>query len=495
MKIMFTHRLVHLIFPHTQLFGILLFFIACIPVATAADETTTNQDDQVEVAVSLYQHDLALIQDTRHIKLQEGNNTVVWQEISAGIKPQTAWIGHSAHPEQLQTVAQHFNLNLLSPQQLLESHIGKTVTVIRSNPATGEESSETATVLTTHGGVILKFSDRIETGTPGRLVFSEIPEHLHDKPMMTAVLNNKPNGQNTPQPLRLTYLTQGLSWHADYILELDKQNKFAHLTGMATLTNQSGIDYKNASVQLIAGDIHQVRSPRTPVLKQAGRAYEAMSAAAADIEATPHFELYRYALPVKTTLHNNQSRHLTFMSASAIPIEKQFIVAGQTHYYSGYYRHPDNKQAVDVFVNFQNTGGEMGIPLPGGIIRAYQRDVKNNLNFVGEDQVSHTPRDGRVRLQLGHAFDITAEKKQVDFKKIPSSDRNIRQFETAHEITLHNAKNEAVTVIVQEPVPGDWRIISESQPHQKITANTAEWKIDVPAEGQTILTYRVMTKL
>ncbi|SER20174.1 hypothetical protein SAMN05421690_101242 [Nitrosomonas sp. Nm51] len=475
--------------------GLIIAAAISLQAAFAATEITTTRGDQAEIALSLYQHDLALVKDTRHITLQHGLNRLVWQEISARIKPQTAWLSHSERPELLQTVAQHFNLNLLTPQQLLESHTGKPVTVIRLNPATGDEHKETATVLTTNGGIILKFSDRIETGMPGRLAFSEIPDGLRDKPAMTAVLDSQITRHNKPQPLQLTYLSHGLSWQADYILELDQQDRQASLTGMATLTNQSGIDFHHARIQLIAGDINQVQPASRPVAKQFSRELESMSAAAADIDNTAHFELHRYPLPVKTTLRDNQSQQVAFMSARAIPIEKQFILTGQNHYYSGHYRHAEQKQAVDTFIKFRNNGGELGVPLPAGIIRAYKRDQHNDLHFVGEDTLSHTPGNVMVRLQLGQAFDITAEKKQIDFKKIPSPDPNTRQFETAHRITLSNAKKEAVTVIVREPVPGDWRMLSESHPHQKITANTAEWRIELPAERDTVLAFRVLTAL
>lgn len=463
--------------------------------AFAAAETTTTRDDQTEITLSLYQHDLALIKDTRQIMLRHGVNHLVWQEIAAKIKPQTAWISHLIQPGQLQTVAQYFNLNLLTPQQLLESHTGKPVTVIRSNPITGEEHRETATVLTTNGGIILKFSDRIETGMPGRLAFSEIPDDLRTKPAMTAVLDNRITQQDKPQPLQLTYLSHGLSWQADYILELDQQEQLASLTGMATLTNLSGIDYHQARVQLIAGEINQVRPASRPAAKQFNRELEVMSAAAVNIDSTPHFELHRYPLPVKTTLRDNQSQQIAFMSAHAIPVEKQFILTGQSHYYAGHYRYAEQKQSVDVFINFRNIGGELGVPLPAGILRAYKQDQHSDLHFIGEDTFNHTPGNAVVWLKLGQAFDITAEKKQVDFKKLPSPDPDTRQFETAHQITFSNAKKEAVTVIVREPVPGDWRMLSESHPHLKTTANTVEWRIELPAKGDTVLTFRIQTTL
>ncbi len=476
--------------------GLTLFAIFSLANAViAADEKTTTGDDQVAMAVSLYQHELALIKDTRRITLDDGVNNLVWQEISAKIRPESAWIRDLTHPEQLQIIAQHFDLDPLSPQKLLESHTGKTLSVIRTNPVTGAEDLEKATVLTTNGGVILQFADRVETNTPGRLIFSEIPDNLRVKPAMMALVHNLATKKLAQRNLQLIYLTHGLSWQADYILEIDRRENLANLTGMATLTNRSGADYHDAKLELIAGDINLARPASAPNAKRLSREMEMASAAYADMAAEPHFELHRYTLQEKTTLPDNQSKQVVFISANNIPVEKKFFLQGQSHYYSGYHHHPEQKQAVDVYINFQNMGDDLDVPLPRGVIRTYQQDQQGELHFVGEDNINHTPGKAAVQLLLGQAFDITAEKKQFDFKKIPSPEKHIRQFESAHQITLHNAKKEAVNVVVREPIPGDWHILAESQPHQKITAYMAEWNIEVPAESHAVLTYRIRTTL
>lgn len=462
--------------------------------APASNEKTATPDDQIEITISLYQHDLALIKDTRRVALDNGKNHLVWQDVSAKIKPETAWISDPTHPGQIHVITQHFDLDTLSPQKLLESHIGKSVTVMHTNPVTGKEQKETASVLTTNGGIILKFSDRIETGIPGRLAFSEIPANLRDKPAMMTSLNNLVPPVKDLQNIQLTYLTHGLSWQADYILELDPHDRHANLIGLATVINQSGIDYPNAKLQLIAGDVNQARTDRAPAAKRL-REFESVSAAYITMETESHFELHRYPLQDRTTLPDNQSKQIAFMSANQIPVEKNFILQGQSHYYSSHNHHLEQRHAVEVFLNFSNTDVGPDVSLPKGVIRAYKRDANGDLHFVGEDTVLHTPNNGTVRLKLGHAFDITAEKKQTDFRKMPSSDQNTRQFETAHQINLSNAKKEAVTVIIREPIPGDWTMISDSQPHKKIASNTVEWRLKLPAKSHTELTYRVRTLL
>ncbi len=488
-----------LFFDHYRLFLVLVTALSAFDWASnaqaAAAEKIAAQSDQTSLSISLYQSNLSLIKDTRNLILDNGCTQLVWLDIASEIKPETAWLRRLQHPEHFQVLSQHFDLKRLTPQDLLESHVGRTITVIRTHPVTGEETREPATLLSTNGGVVLSFDDRIETEIPGRIAYSAIPPGLHDKPAMHITLHTA-SGNPSRHNLELTYLTHGLSWQADYILELDPDERHASLTGFAALTNQSGIDFHHAKTQLIAGDINQINPARAPAAKRLGREVETLSAATfADMAAEPQFELHRYTLPEKITLRDNQTMQVSFLSARTVPVKKQFIAEGQSHYYSGHYQPSTQKQAVDIYVNFNNTGTGLGIPLPAGIARAYQADPQGDVHFVGEDRMNHTASNATVQLKLGQAFDVSVEKKQTDFKKIPSPDQTIRQFETSHEIVLSNAKKETVTVIVREPVPGDWQMLSASLPHQKVASHLAEWQIEIPAESQTILTYRIRTTL
>jgi len=487
-----------LFFNHYRLFFAFITVLSAfnwMNNAQAATEIITTRSDQTGLAISLYQSNLALIKDTRSLTLNNDRIRLVWQDITSEIKPETAWLRHLHHSGHFQVLSQNFDLKQLTPQNLLESHIGETIIVVRTHPVTGEEMRESATLLSTNGGVVLGFSDRIETDMPGRIVYPAIPPDLHDKPAMHILLNTA-SGNHSRHNLELTYLTHGLSWQADYILELDPDERHANLIGFAALTNQSGIDFHHAKTQLIAGDINQASPIRAPAAKRLSREVETLSAATyADMAAEPHFELHRYILPEKITLRDNQTMQVSFLSAHGVPVQKQFIMEGQSHYYSSYYQPSVQKQAADIYINFQNTGTDLGIPLPRGIARAYQFDPQGDVHFIGEDVMNHTANNATVQLKLGQAFDVSAEKKQTDFKKIPSPDQTTRQFETAHQIVLNNAKKGTITVIVREPVPGDWRMLSASLPHQKIASHLAEWQIEIPAESQTILTYRVRTTL
>jgi hypothetical protein len=457
--------------------------------AAAAGETATSQCDQQGMAVTVYNDDLALVKDTRVVGLEAGPQQLAWREVSAQLRPETAQLRNLSSPAGFRLLEQNFDFDLLTPEKLLEKHVGRSIEVIRTHPVTGVESRETATVLATNGGVVLKFADRVETGVPGRLAFAGVPETLRDKPTLVVSLLNAAAG---PQTLELSYLTGGLSWRADYVAELNDADDRLDLNGWVTLTNRSGAAYPNARLQLVAGDLNRVRdaqpAPRE-LMAQAAKVAEA-----ADMQQEALFEYHLYTLQRPTTLAENQTKQVALMSAGGVPVRKEYLLHGADYYYSGQYGELGQKMKVGVFVEFDNKGEGLGVPLPKGVIRLYKRDSQGNAQFVGEDRIDHTPKNETVRLKLGDAFDVTADKKQTAFQKLAGSGRYNYVFESAYEIVLKNAKSEPVTVTVREPMPGDWTMLAESQPHAKVAAGTAEWQVRMPADGKATLTYRVRVR-
>jgi hypothetical protein len=441
------------------------------------------------VAVTIYNDDLALVKDARRVSLEREFNKLAWRGVSAQMRPETALLRNVSHPAGFRLQEQNFDFDLLTPEKLLEKNLNKTVTVIRTNPATGVETREPATVLATSGGTVLKFADRIETGVPGRLAFSGVPENLRDKPTLVVSLINAVAGE---QDLELSYLTGGMSWHADYVAELNERDDRLDFSGWVTLTNQSGAAYPNARLQLVAGDLNRVRERQVPPRQQMAMA--AKMAEAEDLRQESLFEYHLYTLQRPTTLSENQTKQVALLSTTDVSVRKEFLLAGAGHYYSGQYGDIGQKLKVGVFVEFQNKGEGLGIPLPKGVVRVYKKDAQGNAQFVGEDRIDHTPRNEAVRLKLGNAFDVTADRKQTDFQRLAAESRHAEVFETAYRLVLKNARKEAVIVVVREPVPGDWTIVSESQPHTKAASGMAEWKIQVPADGEAVLIYRVRVK-
>lgn len=472
------------------LFLFLLLQIPLLAIAVGQAERTTTLKDQQEVAVTIYNKNLALVKDTRKVKLISGEGALAWRDVSARIRPETALLRNLTHAKDFYLIEQNFDFDLLTPQKLLEKYIGQTVTVIRTHPTTGVDSREEATVLATNGGAVLKFADRIETGIPGRLAFKSVPENLRDRPTLVISLNA---AQNTEDTLELSYLTGGLAWKADYVAELSKNDDKLDLNGWVTLTNTSGTAYQNARLQLVAGDVNRVNDEMIGALQE-GRVQKSMAMAAPKMAEESLFEYHLYTLDRLTTIAENQTKQVALLSAGSVPTTKEFLLRGADYYYRSSYGDIGQKIKVGVFVEFDNKGGSLGIPLPKGVVRVYKKDSAGNAQFVGEDHIDHTPKNEKVRLKLGDAFDITADKKQTSFEKIGGTGRYNYIFDAAFEIVLKNAKDEPVTVKVMEPIPGDWQMLSASAPHQKEASNTAVWDVTVPANGKTTLAYKVRVR-
>lgn len=446
-------------------------------------------DDQQGIAVTIYNDDLALVKDRRRVELPAGEIDLALRDVSAKIQPETALL-RSLSGGELGVVEQNFDFDLLTPASLLEKYVGKRVGVIKTHPTTGEETEEEGVVLAASNGVVLRIGDRIETGTPGRIVYYEVPENLRDRPTLTMRLDNPKAGA---YEIELGYLTSGLGWRADYVGELAAADNQIDLTGWVTLTNRSGTRYTDATLQLVAGDVHRAPVERGVPLRASKM--RAMVAEAAPMEEEALFEYHLYTLGRPTTIADNQSKQVALLRAESVPVEKRYLLKGSEYYYRQSQAELGEKIKVGVFVEFTNDdASRLGMPLPKGVVRIYKDDSKGNAQFVGEDRIDHTPKNERVRLKLGDAFDVTARKRQTDFKKLSGFGPWQYQFESAYEIEIANAKDEPVIVDVHEPIPGDWEIREESLPHEKGDAHTATWRVEVPAEGRTTLSYRVRVR-
>lgn len=473
-----------------------LVFLAVAALSTAAaappaPERRSTLDDQQAVAVTIYNQDLALVKDTRRVALDEGAGQLAWRDVSARMRPETAQLRSLSAPGALQLLEQNFDFDLLTPQKLLEKAVGRSVRIVRTHPTTGAETLESAQVLSAQGGVVLRIGDRIETGVPGRIVYDDVPPLLRDRPTLVAELNNRqPAG---PQALELSYLTGGLSWKADYVAELNADESAIDLNGWVTLNNQSGTRYRQARLQLVAGDVNRVHEAMDAVRAKSGML--AAAPAAAPMAEESLFEYHLYTLGRPTTLAENQTKQVALLTAAAVPVHKQLLLSGADHYYRSSVGQIGQKLKVAVNLEFANReAARLGMPLPKGVVRVYKRDAAGNAQFVGEDGIDHTPRNETVRLHLGDAFDVTADKRQTEFKRRDGGNRAGYVAECAFEIVLRNAKSEPVTVTVREPVPGDWTMLEESLKHTKVAAGTAEWQVPVPAGGSTKLSYRVQVR-
>lgn len=458
--------------------------------AANATEISSDIHDQKQVSITVYNQNLALVRDKRSIKLAHGEISLALHDVSARIQPETALLRSLSHPDSLNLIEQNFDFDLLTPAKLLEKFVGEKVGVVKTHPTTGEEIQIGATVLSTNGGVVLKMADgTVETGVPGRIVFRKIPEQLRDKPTLVVKLDSN---KALTQELELSYLSGGLSWKADYVAALDTAEKTVDLHGWITLTNASGTEFHDAAIQVVAGNVNRVRREMALPMMTSQRAQ-------LDQESSPEQEnlldYHLYTLPRRTTLANNQTKQIAFMRADDVPVARSYRLRGTAFAYQQRMPQPEQPEPVDTWLKFTNSEkNHLGTPFPGGVVRVYKNDSQGNTQFIGEDHIAHTAVEQPIELKLGTAFDITAKRTQTEFRKIAGSSQYNYVFEIGFAIGISNARNEDVTVIVEEPFPGDWEILESSEARDKTTSHLARWNLGVEAKGDKMLRYRVRIK-
>jgi hypothetical protein len=452
-------------------------------VCAQAGELVSTLSDQSGVGITIYNSELALVRDRRRLALPHGESRLALRDVSAKIQSETALLQSVGNPGRLAVLEQNFNYDLLSPAKLLEKYVGRDVDVIHTNYQTGQQTRERARVMATNGGVVLRYADRIETSVDGRIVFPSLPPDLRDRPTLVTEIAN--SGDAAAQQVELTYLTGGLSWKADYTALLSPNDDRVDLHGLITLQNQSGTAYRGARVQLVAGDVNVVQSEFVAAGTVTSRSTMDTYNLAPKEQALLEYHLY--TLPRKTTVADNQTKQVELLNASRIPVTKTLELRGGQSYYRSRNSDLGTRMKLGAFVTFLNRGGSLGIALPKGAVRVYKRDNGGQEQFVGSDSIDHTPRNETVRLFLGSSFDVTANKKQTDFRIVTAD----HTYESEYEIVLRNAKAVAQNVLVVEPIPGDWTMVRSSAPYTKSSSSTASWTLRVPPGASTTLTYRV----
>ena len=440
--------------------------------------------ERSDLRLTVYGNGLALVSDTRSADLATTPERFVFDGVSRRMIPSSALVSAAAG---LRVHAMEYDTNVLTAAALLQRSLGATVGVVRTHPTTGEDSVEDAEVLSVDGGVVLRYRDRIETGVPGRLVFPAVPGDLRAQPALIATLAAD---AAAPQPLTLTYLSEGLSWSADYAIVLNDAAMTLRIDGRATIVNESGIDYDDASVALIAGEVNRAgiatRGVRMDAAVSAMR--EAAPMAAPPPERETFGDLHLYHLPRTVTLADGKSRQIALTGADGVPFERRYVSESGVNVFGAAVGQtlPDHPVVRLRFVNAAETGG--GEPWPDGLARIYAPDAGGTLRLLGEGLLARTPRGERAELTPGRAFDITVRRTQTDFVR---SGLGEGVFESAYRIEVRNAKEEAVSVDVVERLPGDWRILEASAPHQKEQAAEARWTVDVAPGAVETITYRV----
>jgi hypothetical protein len=444
------------------------------------------------VSLTIYNQNIALVEDTRSLTLPSGRSRREFPGVSASIRPET--VGLSGRG--LSVVEQNFDYDLLTPDKLMQSAVGEEIGIVRTNPGSGAQETQRARVLAANQGVVLAVDGHIEVlrddGVPTRVIFDEVPQNLRPRPTLSVTLDAAGAGQ---RDVTLTYLTTGLQWKADYVARFDERAGRLDLTGWITLTNQSGVTFTNADTRVVAGDVALInpndpygnnryggRYPQPPRAPTRGNGTE-------QGEAQGLADVYIYPLPEPVTVANNQTKQVGLLDVSNVPASKRYL------FEAGGFSTEAEPRAAEVAVIFSNgRASGVGTQLPAGVARVYVNDETGEPRFIGEDQVPHTPAGSDIVITTGQAFDVTVQPRVVSTQSAPKPD--YYRWRTRYEMqyTVRNARPEAVTVEVRQHGLGrDTQLSEQSIDGVVQDANTIVWQVPVPANGETVLTATVVT--
>jgi len=469
--------------------------VLAIPAAAQQDEGTAQGD----VSVTIYQNGQSLVQDIRQLDIPRGTTRIEFPDVSAQIRPATL----SFNAANTAIVEQNFDFDLLTPTKLMEKAIGQTVTLVRTNPATGTEIRERAEVLSTAGGVVVRIGDRIEVlrddGLPVRVVFDEVPPNLRARPTLSVTLNSTQSGTRDAS---IRYLTPGLGWTADYVALFDEANGAVDMQGWVTLTNTTGTTFNNADTLLVAGN------PSSGGYSPPRRDLVSAGTESADRERLGDF--YLYPIEGRTTIANAQTKQVSFLDVQAVPARRVYSSS------VGWLTNQEDPSAVSTAISFNSSReGGLGDALPAGTVRFYQRDAQGNPQFIGENRIGHTPMGSVLSLRTGDAFDIYTQAEVESRDRISKGeyertaryrvyedgelvrtieqDREVTYYRTTMRYTFTNAKPEPVVVeFTQRGLNRgywalDYRVVSEDVEGEQLNYDSRLYRVTVPAEGERVV--------
>ncbi|HTY58116.1 MAG TPA: hypothetical protein VMF59_04830 [Bacteroidota bacterium] len=485
---------------------------ACCFWAASPAQPERPSGDRTSVDLTIYNQNLSLIREERTFLLGKGITTVVVPDVPSTIDGTSVHYLSLTDPEGVRVLEQNYQYDLVHQARLLERYIGKEVDFIRTDPSTNKEYTVAGRLLSTGfvqqpgyanayayagtGGMIAEINGKIEIAPAGRLVLPSLPEGLVLKPRLQWIVSSDREGNHRSE---VSYLAGGLSWSADYVVLLDRADASLDLTGWVTLVNGSGTTFRNAGLKLVAGDVNVVQNQLAGMMK-AQRSEALADAAAPQFRQSSLFEYKLYTLGRKTDLADNETKQIELTSGRGVPAQKTFIYDGLgDEWRSWFHNYSYRGQAsfgqqsnpkVGVFVTFRNSkDGGLGMPLPKGKVRVYKRDDDGKEQFIGEDQIDHTPKDEQVRLYLGNAFDLVGERVQKDFKTYASG----RVVEETFEITVRNHKDAPADVQVYEHPWrwAQWEIIGANGRWSKVDQSTLTFPLHIEQNGEKTVKYTI----
>lgn len=462
-------------------FGMLLF-------------TSAYAADSVELTV--YNQDFALVKQVFTKDLKAGNSEVQVEGTAAQLDPTSVHIASLTAPLDFRVLEQNFVFDLLNYGSLLEKYIGREVEIQQvSDDGKGQLFTQKGRLLTSgyqlqpynsggfvsggyqysaNGSPMVEIDGKIHTAIEGHLVLPQLPKEFVLKPTLLWQIENRKAGK---QDLQLSYLTSGIKWISDYVATVDAKDQKINLIGWVTIDNRSGAKYEKAKLKLVAGDVNRIQESQPMMYKAMRGGAMAMDAVMApQFQEQAFFEYHLYTLQRPATVKNNEMKQIEMMSAQDVPVRKIYKV--------------ENGAKAQVKLEFDNKKvNGMGMPLPKGRVRLYKKDSEGSLQFIGEDQIEHTPKDEKLSLLLGNVFDLAVERNQLNYNVIVQG----KVWEETWQVKLRNRKEEPIRVLVVENLYGgqEWKITKNSHPFEKKSAQRIEALVDVPQGQEVLFTYTV----
>ena len=470
---------------------LLALALTAVPAAAQAPLVSAPESRE-DVSLTVYSRQagaatggFAVVREVRPLVLREGVQAVRFEGVPSQIDPTSLSLASLSAPGSLSVLEQNYQYNLIGTNSVLDAAVGQRVRLVRD---VGDRvvSEEGVLVSQPGQGRIVRLDDgRVLVDPEGTVELLTLPDGLLSRPSLLWRLAAERGG---PQRVEARYLTDGLSWKADYVAVVSEDETGLDLTGWVTLTNESGATYPEAGLQLIAGDVRRVRDRRPQaVYDEMAPVAVARMAAPPPPEQEAFFEYHLYTFPTPTTVRDRETKQLELLSAADVGTSRRLIVDASGRYFP-FYRRPrpgaggaTNEVSAAVVLEIENAeANNMGMPLPAGTVRVYKADRRGALQFLGEDRIEHTPRDETVRLYVGDAFDVVATRREVANRRVDDTTREI-----VVEVEVRNRKETAATVDVVERVfYGDWRITQSSHEAERLDARTAQFTVSLGA-GET----------
>ncbi len=444
------------------------------------------------IALTVYNTDLALVNEMRPLTLAKGINEVRFSGVPTQIDPTSVHFASTTDPDGTTVLEQNYEYDVVGSEKLLEKYVDQEISVV-----TEDGTAYTGTLLNGQGDVILQDQGGKITSLRREVIrtynFPALPAGLITRPTLVWTVDAAQAGQQTAD---VSYLTRGMNWYANYVAMLADDEKSMDLNGWITLDNRSGASYEDAKLKLVAGNVNVVQQVAKVEYDMMVREVSATVPTPAVVQR-PFFEYHLYQVERPVTVSNNQTKQIEFVNGTGITTTKFFVYDGSgiTYYpgggpiYEPGYGVGANTD-VKTMIEFR-TGEDSGLdaPLPAGVIRLFKKDIDGSALLIGEDRIAHTPVDETVRLYAGDAFDIKGERTQTDFNRLGDD-----VVEESFRIVLRNHKEEDIEVRVVEHLYrwSDWEIVKSSNENfTKLDAQTIEWRVPVEAGGESEITYTV----